>query len=163
MSLIPLPPHDATTGGASRWQFTSESVAEGHPDKVADRISDEIVDACLAENARARVAIETLVTAGRCIIAGEVRGAVPAYEQLARRAIRDIGYADAEFGWETVPVECIGVARRAGRRLGEVDRRVAASRSPRECLTHPLRRVHGSHRIARTRPHRAQARHSRSW
>ena len=107
MSLIPLPPHDATTGGASRWQFTSESVAEGHPDKVADRISDEIVDACLAENARARVAIETLVTAGRCIIAGEVRGAVPAYEQLARRAIRDIGYADAEFGWETVPVEVL--------------------------------------------------------
>src|SRR5512138_386928 len=107
MSLIPLPPLDATSGGASRWQFTSESVAEGHPDKVADRISDEIVDACLAENARARVAIETLVTAGRCIVAGEVRGAEPAYEQLARRAIRDIGYADPDFGWETVPVEVL--------------------------------------------------------
>jgi S-adenosylmethionine synthetase len=107
MNLIPLPPLDAATGGASRWQFTSESVAEGHPDKVADRISDEIVDACLAENSRARVAIETLVTAGRCIIAGEVRGVAPPYEQLARRAIRDIGYAGAEFGWETVPVEVL--------------------------------------------------------
>jgi S-adenosylmethionine synthetase len=104
--LLPELAH-AATGGASRWQFTSESVFEGHPDKVADRISDEIVDACPAENSRARVAVETLVTAGRCVIAGEVRGAAPAYEQLVRRAIREIGYADAEFGWETVPVEIL--------------------------------------------------------
>jgi S-adenosylmethionine synthetase len=87
-------------------QFTSESVAEGHPDKLADRISDEILDACLSANAHARVAVETLVTKNRCVLAGEVRGADAIdMEALARRAIRDVGYADRGFGWETVAIE----------------------------------------------------------
>ncbi|MGI5863041.1 MAG: methionine adenosyltransferase [Myxococcales bacterium] len=84
--------------------FTSESVAEGHPDKVADRISDEILDACLATNPEARVAIETLVTDGLCVIAGEVRGAWPDYEACARRAIRDIGYRSGRFS-DQVPIQ----------------------------------------------------------
>ncbi|HCF57677.1 MAG TPA: methionine adenosyltransferase, partial [Myxococcales bacterium] len=87
-----------------RHWFTSESVAEGHPDKVADRISDEILDACLATNPEARVAIETLVTDGLCVIAGEVRGASPDYEACARRAIRDIGYRSGRFS-DQVPVQ----------------------------------------------------------
>jgi S-adenosylmethionine synthetase len=92
----------------SRWQFTSESVSEGHPDKVADRISDEIVDACLAREPRARVALETLVTKGRCVLAGEVRGAAGVdFERVAREAIRRIGYAEPAFGWETVPVDVL--------------------------------------------------------
>jgi S-adenosylmethionine synthetase len=90
-----------------RRQFTSESVSEGHPDKVADRISDAIVDECLGQNPRARVAIETLVTKRRCIVAGEVRDASPDFEALARAAIRDIGYTDPDFGWNTVPVDVL--------------------------------------------------------
>ena len=83
-----------TNSPAARYQFTSESVSEGHPDKVADRISDAILDACLAVDSRARVAAETLVTAGRCILACEVSvdGAVD-FASVARDAIRDIGYA----------------------------------------------------------------------
>jgi S-adenosylmethionine synthetase len=119
MSRIPSPPLGVTS--ADRWQFTSESVAEGHPDKVADRISDEIVDACLATNPRARVAVETLVTAGRCIVAGEVRGADAPYEALARRAIRAVGYEDPAFGWETVPVDVL-VHAQSGEIAAAVDR-----------------------------------------
>jgi S-adenosylmethionine synthetase len=89
-------------------EFSSESVSEGHPDKVADRISDAILDACLAVDPRARVAAETLVTAGRCILAGEVTvdGRVD-FEAVAREAIRDIGYSGAPFGWDTARVECL--------------------------------------------------------
>jgi S-adenosylmethionine synthetase len=119
MSRIPSSPPGVTS--ALPWQFTSESVAEGHPDKVADRISDEIVDACLATNPRARVAVETLVTAGRCIVAGEVRGAQVPYETLARRAIRAIGYEDPDFGWETVPVDVL-VHAQSGEIAAAVDR-----------------------------------------
>src|SRR5574341_1931992 len=85
--------------------FTSESVSEGHPDKVADRISDEILDAHLQRNPRARVAIETLVTTDRCVVAGEVRGAEVDVEALARQAIRDVGYAAPGFSWDTVKIE----------------------------------------------------------
>jgi S-adenosylmethionine synthetase len=97
---------------AGSWLFTSESVSEGHPDKVADRISDAIVDACLARDPRARVAAETLVTAGRCLLAGELSGDGLApgaldLEGLARAAIRDLGYAGGAFGWDTVRVESL--------------------------------------------------------
>lgn len=90
------------------YQFTSESVSEGHPDKVADRISDAILDACLAKAPRARVAAETLVTTRRCILAGEVSGVQDVdFEAVARAAIRDIGYIGESFGWDTVRVECL--------------------------------------------------------
>ena len=85
--------------------FTSESVSEGHPDKVADRVSDEILDAHLRKNPGARVAIETLVTTDRVVVAGEVRGAEVDVDAIARRAIRDVGYATRGFHWETVAVE----------------------------------------------------------
>ncbi|HUL63794.1 MAG TPA: S-adenosylmethionine synthetase N-terminal domain-containing protein, partial [Burkholderiaceae bacterium] len=93
---------------ASDFLFTSESVSEGHPDKVADRISDEVLDECLRGDPRARVAVETLVTRDRCVVAGEVTAQSPVdIEAVVRRAIRDIGYGDPNFGWETVPVEVL--------------------------------------------------------
>jgi len=90
--------------------FTSESVSEGHPDKVADRISDTVLDAYLAADPYARVACETLVTTNRVIIAGEVRGpatVTPDYLiHLARLAIHDIGYEQEGFHWQKACIEC---------------------------------------------------------
>jgi S-adenosylmethionine synthetase len=79
--------------------FTSESVSMGHPDKVADQISDTVLDACLAQDPDSRVACETLVTTGLCVIAGEITTkAVINYAELARDTINRIGYFDDEFG-----------------------------------------------------------------
>src|SRR5664279_4669141 len=94
----------------STYHFTSESVSEGHPDKVCDRISDTIVDAYLAEMPEARVACETLATTNRVIIAGEVRGpdaVLGKIEQLTRAAIHDIGYEQAGFHWESARIEVL--------------------------------------------------------
>ncbi len=89
--------------------FTSESVSEGHPDKVCDQISDGIVDACLAENPEARVAIETLATTDFVCIAGEYRGADAVgrnqMEEIARQVVKDIGYEQKGFHWNTLKVE----------------------------------------------------------
>jgi S-adenosylmethionine synthetase len=84
---------------ASRHLFTSESVTEGHPDKVADQVSDAVLDAILAVDPKGRVACETLLTTGLCIVAGEIttRGYVD-LQKLARRTIESIGYTDAAFG-----------------------------------------------------------------
>ena len=90
--------------------FTSESVSEGHPDKVCDRISDTIVDAYLAAMPEARVACETLATTNRVVIAGEVRGpdvVLGSVEDLARAAIRDIGYEQQGFHWQNCKVEIL--------------------------------------------------------
>ena len=89
--------------------FTSESVSEGHPDKVADRISDTVVDAFLAADPQARVACETLVTTQRIVLAGEVRGpegVVEALEEKVRAAVRDIGYDQDGFSWRTADYAC---------------------------------------------------------
>ena len=89
--------------------FTSESVSEGHPDKVCDRISDAVVDAYLSAMPEARVACETLATTNRVVIAGEVRGPESITKErvveLARRAIRDIGYEQEGFHWERASVD----------------------------------------------------------
>jgi S-adenosylmethionine synthetase len=93
----------------SNYLFTSESVSEGHPDKICDRISDEIVDAHLALDATARVAVETLVTTNLIVLAGETRCAEvisPArLEELARSAVKDIGYDQENFHWEKSEVQ----------------------------------------------------------
>ena len=90
--------------------FTSESVSEGHPDKVADRISDTVLDTFLAEDPYARVACETLVTTNRIIIAGETRGPGSITAELlmhkARLAVQDIGYEQEGFHWSNAHVEC---------------------------------------------------------
>jgi S-adenosylmethionine synthetase len=90
--------------------FTSESVSEGHPDKICDRISDAIVDTFLAVEPQARCGVETLVTTNRVVLAGEVRGpASITSERLieaARRAIREIGYEQENFHWQHAAIEC---------------------------------------------------------
>jgi S-adenosylmethionine synthetase len=84
---------------ASSFLFTSESVSEGHPDKVADQISDSILDAILSQDARARVAAETLANTGLIVLAGEITThAVVDYIQVARDTLKRIGYDDADFG-----------------------------------------------------------------
>ncbi|WP_298272011.1 methionine adenosyltransferase [Geobacter sp.] len=87
--------------------FTSESVSEGHPDKVADQISDAVLDAILTQDPKARVACETLVTTGMAVIAGEITTtAVVDYAKIARETIREIGYNDSAMGfdWETCAI-----------------------------------------------------------
>jgi S-adenosylmethionine synthetase len=90
--------------------FTSESVSEGHPDKVADRISDTVLDAFLTADPYSRVACETLVTTNRVVLAGEVRGpgsvTADLLQHLARMAIHDIGYEQDGFHWQNASVEC---------------------------------------------------------
>ncbi|MGD8957456.1 MAG: S-adenosylmethionine synthetase N-terminal domain-containing protein, partial [Chromatiaceae bacterium] len=81
--------------------FTSESVSEGHPDKMADQVSDAILDAILAEDPHARVACETLFKTGMAIIAGEITTtAKPDYERIIRQTIREIGYTSSEMGFD---------------------------------------------------------------
>ena len=90
--------------------FTSESVSEGHPDKVADRISDTVLDAYLAADPYSRVACETLVTTNRVILAGETRGPESVTPELlihlARMAIKDIGYDQEGFSWRNAQIDC---------------------------------------------------------
>jgi S-adenosylmethionine synthetase len=90
--------------------FTSESVSEGHPDKVADRLSDTVLDAYLAADPYSRVACETLVTTNRVIFAGETRGPETVTPELlthlARMAIHDIGYDQPGFSWKHAEISC---------------------------------------------------------
>jgi S-adenosylmethionine synthetase len=87
---------------SERHLFTSESVTEGHPDKIADQISDAVLDALIAQDRQSRVACETLVTTGLAVVAGEIssRGYVE-IPDLVRRVIRDIGYDSAEYGFDS--------------------------------------------------------------
>ncbi len=81
--------------------FTSESVTEGHPDKICDQISDAILDAIMAKDPMGRVAVETLVTNGLCVIAGEVTtGCYVEIPQIARETIKEIGYTRAKYGFD---------------------------------------------------------------
>jgi S-adenosylmethionine synthetase len=81
--------------------FTSESVTEGHPDKIADQISDAVLDAVLSQDAMGRVACETLVTTGLAMVAGEITtSAVLDYSEIVRGVIRDVGYTRAKYGFD---------------------------------------------------------------
>ncbi|UWP88413.1 methionine adenosyltransferase [Aliiroseovarius crassostreae] len=87
--------------------FTSESVSEGHPDKVCDRISDAVLDAFLAEDPHSRVACETFATTDRVVIGGEVRGpasVIERVEEIARDCVKDIGYEQKGFHWANMKV-----------------------------------------------------------
>jgi len=84
-----------------RYLFTSESVTEGHPDKIADQVSDAVLDAVLTQDPMGRVACETLVTTGLVMVAGEITtSAILDYSDLARQVIRDVGYDRAKYGFD---------------------------------------------------------------
>jgi S-adenosylmethionine synthetase len=86
---------------ANEYIFTSESVTEGHPDKMADQISDAILDYIIKEDPNARVACETLLSNGFCVIAGELKTTAYApMQEIAREVVRDIGYTDAAYGFD---------------------------------------------------------------
>jgi len=93
--------------------FTSESVSEGHPDKVCDRVSDAVLDAFLSVEPNARVACETFATTNRVVVGGEVglsdkkklKEMLDGVEQIVRDCVRDIGYEQDEFHWNTLKVK----------------------------------------------------------
>ena len=111
MTILPFVRKESAVS-ADRYLFTSESVSMGHPDKVADQISDAILDFCLAHDPMSRVACETLVTTDLAVVAGEITTQAPLtrvnVDKLVRDAIRDIGYVDPNIGFaaDTCQVDC---------------------------------------------------------
>src|SRR5262245_45191704 len=106
--------------GRGRHLFTSESVTEGHPDKIADQISDGILDAVIAEDPVARVACETLVTTGLAIVAGEIttQSSVD-YQKIVRQAIRDVGYTRGKFGYDAETCAVLSAIHEQSRDIGQ--------------------------------------------
>lgn len=98
--------------------FTSESVSEGHPDKIADQISDAILDAMLKDDPDARVAVETMVKTGMVIVAGEVRtDTYVDIEELVRKVVTDIGYNNGDLGFDG---ECVAVLNAIGKQSADI-------------------------------------------
>ncbi|MCX7389659.1 MAG: methionine adenosyltransferase [Planctomycetota bacterium] len=112
---------------AGKYLFTSESVSMGHPDKLADQISDGVLDAYLAQDPTSRVACETLVTTGLAVIAGEItsRGTID-YQQVVRGVIRDVGYTDDEMG---ISADTCSVLVAVGKQSGDIALGVDADNS----------------------------------
>jgi S-adenosylmethionine synthetase len=124
------------SGADEGFLFTSESVTEGHPDKVADQISDAIVDAALAQDASSRVAVETLLTTGLVVLAGEITtAAVLDFAAIARQVICEIGYDTGDFGFDG---NAVGVITALDKQSPDIARGVADS--------------HDSHRLGSTDP-----------
>ncbi len=93
--------------------FTSESVTEGHPDKIADQVSDAVLDAVLTQDAMGRVACETLLTTGLAMVAGEITtSAVLDYSEIVRGVIRDVGYTDSRYGFDSETCAVISSIKR---------------------------------------------------
>jgi len=115
-------PHERIYTAMSNYLFTSESVSEGHPDKVADQISDAVLDAIIAQDTRARVACETMVKTGVAIVAGEVTtSAWIDLEALTRKVIIDIGYDSSEVGFDG---ETCGVLNLIGKQSPDINQGV---------------------------------------
>jgi S-adenosylmethionine synthetase len=107
-------------GRTGRHLFTSESVTEGHPDKIADQISDGILDAILAQDAVARVACETLVTTGLAIVAGEITtNCYVDFQKVVREVIRDVGYTRAKFGYDCETCAVLSTIHEQSRDIGQ--------------------------------------------
>ena len=118
------------SGAEEGFLFTSESVTEGHPDKVADQISDAIVDAALAQDAGSRVAVETLLTTGLVVLAGEITTtAVLDFAAIARQVICEIGYDTGDFGFDG---NAVGVITALDRQSPDIARGVAESHDARQ-------------------------------
>ena len=111
MTILPFVRKEIAVS-TERYLFTSESVSMGHPDKVADQISDSILDFCLAHDPTSRVACETLVTTDLAVVAGEITTKAPltrsAVDKLVRDTIREIGYVDPDIGFaaDTCQIDC---------------------------------------------------------
>jgi S-adenosylmethionine synthetase len=118
-----------TKSDATGYHFTSESVTEGHPDKIADQISDAILDAALSQNPASRVAVETLVTTGLVVIAGELTtDARLDFADIARATICDIGYDSGELGYDG---HAVGVITALDKQSPDIARGVDRSRETR--------------------------------
>jgi S-adenosylmethionine synthetase len=151
--------------------FTSESVSEGHPDKISDRISDAVVDKFLDADPSSRVAVETLCTTNRVVLAGEVRGpeaiTSEVLEEVTRLAIKDIGYEQDGFHWKKADVEvhvhsqsadiAQGVDAAGNKDEGAGDQGIMFGYACRETDVLMPAAIHYSHAILRSL---AQARHS---
>ena len=114
--------------------FTSESVTEGHPDKVCDGVSDAIVDACLAQDPKSRVGCETLAKTGMVVVAGEITTkAVLNYADIARAKVRAIGYTDSSIGFDGNTCAVLVALDRQSTDIGQgVDSRKAAGKATAE-------------------------------
>ena len=107
-------------GRTGRHLFTSESVTEGHPDKIADQISDGILDAILTQDPVARVACETLVTTGLAIVAGEITtNCYVDFQKVVREVIRDVGYTRAKFGYDYETCAVLSSIHEQSRDIGQ--------------------------------------------
>ena len=120
------------TASEERFLFTSESVTEGHPDKIADQISDAVLDKVMEQDPKGRVACETLVTTGLVVIAGEITTQCYVdFDDVARKVIRQVGYNRAKYGFdaETCGIMCLSLIH-----ISILSSLRARRRSERDCV-----------------------------